>query len=130
MPATVIDGNAIAAKVRGVWKGRVAELAAQGVVPGLAVVVVGEDPASRIYVGRKIKACGEIGIRSERHAFPAGASQQEVLELIARLNADPAIHGILVQLPLPAQVDMRRVLEAIDPLKDVDGFNLYNVGAL
>src|SRR3954471_19187078 len=110
MPAQLIDGNAIAAKVRGEWKSRVTELATHGVVPGLAVVVVGEDAASKVYVGRKIKACGEIGIRSERHAFPADASQQDVLELIARLNIDPAIHGILVQLPLPPQFDMRRVL--------------------
>ena len=130
MPATLIDGNAIAAQVRAEWKSRVAELADLGAVPGLAVIVIGEDPASRIYVGRKIKACAEIGIRSERHAFPATASQQEVLDLISRLNADPTIHGILVQLPLPAHFDMRRVLEAIDPKKDVDGFNLYNVGAL
>jgi len=130
MPATLIDGNAIAAKVRAEWKSRVVELAAMGTVPGLAVIVIGEDPASRIYVGRKIKACAEIGIRSERHAFPATASQQEVLDLIARMNIDPTIHGILVQLPLPAHFDMRRVLEAIDPRKDVDGFNLYNVGAL
>jgi len=130
MPAILIDGNAIAAKVRAEWKSRVVELAAMGTVPGLAVIVIGEDPASRIYVGRKIKACAEIGIRSERHAFPATASQQEVLDLIARMNIDPTIHGILVQLPLPAHFDMRRVLEAIDPRKDVDGFNLYNVGAL
>jgi len=130
MPATLIDGNAIAAKVRAEWKSRVVELAAMGTVPGLAVIVIGEDPASRIYVGRKIKACAEIGIRSERHAFPATASQQEALDLIARMNIDPTIHGILVQLPLPAHFDMRRVLEAIDPRKDVDGFNLYNVGAL
>jgi len=130
MPATLIDGNAIAAKVRAEWKSRVVELAAMGTVPGLAVIVIGEDPASRIYVGRKIKACAEIGIRSERHAFPATASQQEMLDLIARMNIDPTIHGILVQLPLPAHFDMRRVLEAIDPRKDVDGFNVYNVGAL
>jgi methylenetetrahydrofolate dehydrogenase (NADP+)/methenyltetrahydrofolate cyclohydrolase len=130
MSATIIDGNAIAATVRGEWKGRVAELAAAGIVPGLAVVIVGEDPPSQVYVRRKMKACGEIGIRSERHAFPATVDQQEVLDLIARLNADPGIHGILVQLPLPAQIDVRRVLEAIAAEKDVDGFNLYNVGAL
>ena len=128
--ATIIDGNAIAATVRAEWKGRVAELAAAGIVPGLAVVIVGEDPPSQVYVRRKMKACAEIGIRSERHAFPADVGQDEVLDLIARLNADRTIHGILVQLPLPAHIDVRRVLEAIAAEKDVDGFNLYNVGAL
>src|SRR5215470_6861356 len=101
MTATIIDGNAIAATVRAEWKDRVAELAAAGIVPGLAVVIVGEDPPSQVYVRRKMKACAEIGIRSERHAFPADVDQDEVLDLIARLNADPTIHGILVQLPLP-----------------------------
>ncbi len=130
MPATIIDGNAIAAMVRAEWKDRVAELAAAGIVPGLAVIIVGEDPPSQVYVRRKMKACAEVGIRSERHAFPADVPQDQVLDLIARLNADPGIHGILVQLPLPPHIDVRRVLEAIAAEKDVDGFNLYNVGAL
>jgi methylenetetrahydrofolate dehydrogenase (NADP+)/methenyltetrahydrofolate cyclohydrolase len=130
MAATIIDGNAIAATVRAEWKGQVAELAAAGIVPGLAVIIVGEDPPSQVYVRRKMKACAEVGIRSERHAFPADVAQEQVLDLIARLNADPAIHGILVQLPLPAHIDVRRVLEGIAAEKDVDGFNLYNVGAL
>jgi len=130
MTATIIDGNAIAATVRAEWKGHVAELAAAGIVPGLAVIIVGEDPPSQVYVRRKMKACGEVGIRSERHAFPADVPQDQVLDLIARLNADPAIHGILVQLPLPPHIDVRRVLEGIAAEKDVDGFNLYNVGAL
>jgi methylenetetrahydrofolate dehydrogenase (NADP+)/methenyltetrahydrofolate cyclohydrolase len=130
MAATIIDGNAIAATVRAEWRGHVADLAAAGIVPGLAVIIVGEDPPSQVYVQRKMKACAEVGIRSERHAFPANAAQDEVLDLIARLNADPGIHGILVQLPLPPHIDVRRVLEAIAAEKDVDGFNLYNVGAL
>ena len=130
MAAKIIDGNAIAAQVRAAWKDRVAELRMAGTVPGLAVLIVGDDPASKIYVGRKIKACSEIGIHSERYSFQPTASQQEVLERIAALNADPKIHGILVQLPLPAHFDGRRILEAIKPEKDVDGFGLYNVGAL
>ena len=130
MTAQIIDGNAIAAKVRAEWKVRVAELAEAGIVPGLAVIMVGDDAASQVYVGRKMKACAEIGIRSQRYLFAATATQAEVLDRIARLNADPDVHGILVQLPLPPQFDTRRIVEAIDMSKDVDGFNLYNVGSL
>jgi methylenetetrahydrofolate dehydrogenase (NADP+)/methenyltetrahydrofolate cyclohydrolase len=130
MTAIIIDGNAIAKQVRAEWHGHVEALRAQGVVPGLAVVIVGDDPASHVYVARKTKACAEIGIHSEKHVFPVDAAEEEVLRRIIDLNADPAIHGILVQLPLPPQFNTRRLIEAIDGAKDVDGFNLYNVGAL
>jgi methylenetetrahydrofolate dehydrogenase (NADP+)/methenyltetrahydrofolate cyclohydrolase len=128
--AQIIDGLALAHKLRRGLKQRAERLAAGGMRPGLAVILVGADPASQVYVRNKMRACDECGVRSERHALPADTSEATVLELIARLNRDPAIHGILVQLPLPAHVDMRRVLEAIDVDKDVDGFHLYNVGAL
>jgi len=130
MSAKIIDGNAIAREVRAEWKLRVDALRARGVQPGLAVVMVGDNPASHVYVRRKTKACADLGIRSEKHEFSAAAPESEVLARIAHLNADPAIHGILVQLPLPPQFESRRVLEAISVEKDVDGFNLYNVGAL
>jgi methylenetetrahydrofolate dehydrogenase (NADP+) / methenyltetrahydrofolate cyclohydrolase len=130
MTAKIIDGNAIARAVRADWKQHVEALALRGVVPGLAVVLVGEDAASRVYVARKTKACADIGIHSETHRFEADASEDTVLACIAALNADSAIHGILVQLPLPPAFNTRRVIEAIATDKDVDGFNLYNVGAL
>jgi methylenetetrahydrofolate dehydrogenase (NADP+)/methenyltetrahydrofolate cyclohydrolase len=130
MSAKIIDGNAIARVVRTEWKQRVERLREAGLVPGLAVLIVGENPASQVYVRRKVKACEDIGIHSEKHEFPADVEEREVLDRIARLNADPAIHGILVQLPLPPHFDSRRLLEAIAVEKDVDGFNLYNVGAL
>jgi methylenetetrahydrofolate dehydrogenase (NADP+) / methenyltetrahydrofolate cyclohydrolase len=130
MSARVIDGRALAAGLRAMYAVSVAELARGGVVPGLAVVVVGGDPASHLYVRNKIRACDECGVRSYLHALGADASEVQVLELIARLNADPEVHGILVQLPLPPQIGVRRVLETIDVTKDVDGFHLYNVGAL
>jgi methylenetetrahydrofolate dehydrogenase (NADP+)/methenyltetrahydrofolate cyclohydrolase len=130
MSAIIIDGNAIAKVVRAKWKERVVRLRKEGVQPGLAVLIVGSDPASQIYVRRKVKACDDLGIHSERHEFPATAAEEEVLERILQLNVDPAIHGILVQLPLPAHFRSRRLLEAIAIEKDVDGFNLYNVGAL
>ncbi len=130
MSAKIIDGVAIAASVRAEWKERVAGLAARGAVPGLAVVIVGDDPASHIYVGRKTKACADMGIHSEKHVFAADAAERDMLARIHALNRDAAIHGILVQLPLPAHFDTRRMLEAIASEKDVDGFNLYNVGSL
>jgi len=130
MTARIIDGNAIARHVRAEWKLRVDALRERGVRPGLAVIVVGDDPASQVYVRRKTKACADMGIHSEKHEFPADAPEAEVLARIMQLNADPAIHGILVQLPLPAHFESRRLLEAIAVEKDVDGFNLYNVGAL
>ena len=130
MTAKIIDGNAIAHQVRQEWRHRVEFLAARGVVPGLAVVMVGDDPASHVYVRRKTKACEDVGIHSVKHVFAADSSEADVVRRLAELNADPAIHGILVQLPLPPAFNTRRVIEAIAVEKDVDGFNLYNVGAL
>jgi methylenetetrahydrofolate dehydrogenase (NADP+)/methenyltetrahydrofolate cyclohydrolase len=126
----IIDGKAIAAKVKGEVKGAVDALRARGLVPGLTVVRVGEDPASAIYVGGKRKDCAEVGIHSDEHHLPATTSQAELLALVHRLNADPAVHGILVQLPLPKHLDERAVLDAISPAKDADGFHPFNVGAL
>ena len=130
MAAKIIDGNVIAHKVRVEWRAKVEALRGRGVEPGLAVVIVGDNPASRVYVRHKTKACAETGIRSEVHEFPEDASETAVLERIAKLNADPGVHGILVQLPLPAHIDARKLLEAIAINKDVDGFNLYNLGSL
>lgn len=128
--AQIIDGKAIAAKIRADLKASVAELGAQGVVPGLAVVLVGEDPASKVYVSMKEKACADVGIFSDEHKLSAETTEEELLALIANLNAAPKIHGILVQLPLPKQINTEKVLEAISPAKDVDGFHPYNVGRL
>jgi len=128
--AQVIDGKAIAAKIRAELKTSVAELGTKGIVPGLAVVLVGEDPASKVYVSMKEKACADVGIFSDEHKLSAETTERELLELIAKLNADHKIHGILVQLPLPQQINTEKVLEAISPDKDVDGFHPYNVGRL
>lgn len=130
MTAQIIDGKALAKSLRIKFKERVAALVAKGVRPGLAVILVGENPASKVYVGNKIKACEECGVRSFHHELPANAPEADVLALIRRLNADPEVHGILVQLPLPPHIDVRHVLEAIAVDKDVDGFHLYNVGGL
>jgi methylenetetrahydrofolate dehydrogenase (NADP+) / methenyltetrahydrofolate cyclohydrolase len=126
----IMDGKQIAAKVRAEVAAVVEELRAKGVHPGLTVVRVGEDPASAIYVRGKRKDCEEVGIRSDEHHLPATTTQPELMSLIARLNADPGVHGILVQLPLPKGLDERAVLDAIDPRKDADGFHPFNVGAL
>lgn len=128
--AEIIDGKALAAKIRAQLTGQVAELKASGITPGLAVVLVGEDPASKVYVSMKEKACADIGIFSAEHKLPAETSEAELLALIDRLNRDPRIHGILVQLPLPKQINAEKVLESISPHKDVDGFHPYNVGRL
>jgi len=128
--AQVIDGKAIAAKIRAELKTTVAELGTKGIVPGLAVVLVGEDPASKVYVSMKEKACTDVGIYSAEHKLSAETTESELLALIAKLNADHKIHGILVQLPLPQQINTEKVLEAISPDKDVDGFHPYNVGRL
>ena len=130
MVAKVIDGNAVARRIRVELAAEVAALDAQGMRPGLAVVLVGDDPASRVYVDKKVKACREVGIDSRRHEFPGDVAPARVLALIEELNHDPSVHGILVQLPLPPQFNVRSLLEAISPQKDVDGFHLYNVGAL
>ncbi|RYZ67983.1 MAG: bifunctional methylenetetrahydrofolate dehydrogenase/methenyltetrahydrofolate cyclohydrolase FolD [Proteobacteria bacterium] len=131
MTARIIDGKAVARKLRAEYAGRVKLLAEHhGLRPGIAVILVGDNPASKVYVRNKISACRETGILSELIELPADASEAEVLSRIARLNGDPSIHGILVQLPLPPQIRVARVLEAIAPEKDVDGFHLYNVGGL
>lgn len=131
MAARILDGKAVAREIRERLKIDVANfLAASGVQPGLAVILVGDDPASRIYVTNKEKACQAVGIYSEEHHLPGSTSQAELLDLIARLNADAKIHGILVQLPLPDAIDEAAVLDAIDPAKDVDGFHPMNVARL
>jgi len=128
--AKIIDGTAVAKRVREEWKKRVDALKARGVEPGLAVIVVGDNPASKVYVRNKVKACSEVGLHSELYAFPDDATQDAVVCRIQELNERPAIHGILVQLPLPAGFETRKVLAALSMEKDVDGFHLYNVGGL
>ena len=131
MTATVIDGKAIAAETRAQVAVEVARLARDhSVVPGLAVVLVGSNPASEVYVGSKKKMTVEAGMKSFDHHLPEDVSEAELLALIGRLNADPAVNGILVQLPLPKQIDAQKVLNAIDPGKDVDGFHPLNAGRL
>jgi methylenetetrahydrofolate dehydrogenase (NADP+)/methenyltetrahydrofolate cyclohydrolase len=130
MTAHIIDGKALADELRQTFKARVDALAARGQRPGLAVVLVGEDPASQVYVRNKVNACQAIGMHSEKITYAAAVAPEIVLKKIAELNADPAVHGILVQLPLPKHFDETAVLEAIAPAKDVDGFHAENVGAL
>ncbi|HKB59395.1 MAG TPA: bifunctional methylenetetrahydrofolate dehydrogenase/methenyltetrahydrofolate cyclohydrolase FolD [Gallionellaceae bacterium] len=130
MTARIIDGKAIAQEVRAEWKARANALKARGITPGLAVIIVGEDPASRVYVANKVKACAELGLHSEHIELSADTPEATLLERIATLNADPKIHGVLVQLPVPRHIDPAKVLEAISPDKDVDGFHQMNVGAL
>ncbi|MDA8485907.1 bifunctional methylenetetrahydrofolate dehydrogenase/methenyltetrahydrofolate cyclohydrolase FolD [Pseudomonas resinovorans] len=131
MTAQLIDGKTIAARLRQQIAQRVAERRQQGLrVPGLAVILVGSDPASQVYVAHKRKDCEEVGFLSQAHDLPASTSQAELLALIDRLNEDPAIDGILVQLPLPEHLDASQLLERIHPDKDVDGFHPYNVGRL
>jgi len=131
MTAQIIDGKAFAARVREKVAGHVARQKDEhGIVPGLAVVLVGEDPASQVYVRSKGKQTVEVGMNSFEHKLDADASQKELLGLIERLNNDPAVHGILVQLPLPGHIDEELVINAVDPAKDVDGFHISNVGLL
>ena len=130
MPARIISGKDIARTIRDELNEQVAELAEGGLVPGLATVMAGDDPASRLYVGMKNMAAAEAGIHSRQVTLSGSASEAELLALIDELNADPRIHGILVQLPLPRQIDESKVLLAIDPDKDVDGFHPVNVGRL
>lgn len=129
-PATLIDGRAIANQIQGETARRIAALKARGVQPGLAFVRVGEDPASRVYVGMKEKACAQLAIFSETRVLPEAATEDELLALLARLNADARIHGILVQAPLPRQMRETVVYGAVSPQKDVDGFHPVNVGKL
>ncbi len=127
---TLIDGKAIAQKTHDASRAAVAELKARGFTPGLAVVLVGDDPASRAYVRSKDKMCLELGMHSVKHELPATTSQADLIAIVQGLNADPAIHGILVQSPPPSHIDERAVIEAIDPRKDVDGFHPLNVAKL
>ena len=130
MSARIIDGRAIAAEYRQEFALRVERLKGRGIVPGLAVVIVGEDPASQVYVRNKALASGAIGMHSEVHALSEDTSQAQLVAFVRALNANPAIHGILVQLPLPRHIDSRAVIDAVAPEKDVDGFHYFNVGSL
>lgn len=130
MTAQIIDGKTIAQQVRAEWKVRADALKARGVTPGLAVIIVGEDPASKVYVANKVKACAELGLHSEHIMLSADIPEVNLLARISELNNDPRIHGILVQLPVPKHIASNKVLEAINPDKDVDGFHPENVGAL
>ena len=130
LPGNVIDGRAIAAQIQRELAQRVAELKKRGVVPGLAFVRVGEDAASKVYVGRKEKSCAELGIFSETHVLPEVTNEDELLMLIAKLNSDSRLHGILVQAPLPKQISESKIFSAVSPQKDVDGFHPVNVGKL
>jgi methylenetetrahydrofolate dehydrogenase (NADP+)/methenyltetrahydrofolate cyclohydrolase len=129
-PDNVVDGRAIAAQIQNELAQRVGDLKQRGVVPGLAFVRVGEDPASKVYVGRKEKACAELGIFSETHVVPDATSEADLLTLLAKLNADSRLHGILVQAPLPKQIRESVVFSTVLPTKDVDGFHPENVGKL
>ncbi|CAN0653920.1 bifunctional methylenetetrahydrofolate dehydrogenase/methenyltetrahydrofolate cyclohydrolase FolD [Nitratireductor aquimarinus] len=128
--ADIIDGKAIAEDVVAKVKTQTATLAEHGVTPGLAVVIVGEDPASQVYVASKSRRAKECGFHSVQHSLPAETSEDALVALVEELNADPAIHGILVQLPLPGHIDEARIIQTIDPDKDVDGFHFINVGRL
>ena len=130
MGASIIDGAAVAHRVRDELAVRVSALKAKGVTPGLAVVIVGENPASQVYVRNKVRTAQGLGLVSEMVALPASVTQSELMATIARLNAAPEIHGFLVQMPLPAHLDAIAITHAIDPAKDVDGFHRENVGAL
>ena len=128
MPARLIDGTAVGRALREELGGAIAALKAGGVTPGLAVVLVGANPASQVYVRMKGRACDEAGVYHETVQLPADTTEAALLALVDRLNGDPKIHGILVQLPLPSQIDARRVLRRVDPAKDVDGFHPENIG--
>jgi methylenetetrahydrofolate dehydrogenase (NADP+)/methenyltetrahydrofolate cyclohydrolase len=130
MTARILSGNKIAEEIRTELKGEIQELKSRGLTPALAVVLVGEDPASQVYVRNKVKTCPQLGVDSLEYRFPADYPEQELLGLIDRLNRDDKIHGILVQLPLPRHINEEKVLLRLDPNKDVDGFHPYNVGRL
>lgn len=130
MPARILDGKSLAAATRAVLKQKVDALVQRGVHPGLTVIIAGEDPASKVYVRNKMLAAREIGVRSEVLEYKNDVSESEILDRVARLNANREVHGILVQLPLPKHIDSARVLETIAPAKDVDGFHEANLGAL
>jgi len=128
--SSVIDGKAVAASVLEECRAEVQELKAKGITPGLAVVLVGDDPASRVYVGSKVRTCGDLGLHSRKIELPAATTQEELLAVVRELNADPAIHGILVQSPPPKHIDEEAIVRALDPRKDVDGFHPENVAKL
>ncbi len=130
MTAQIINGNELSKSIRATLRDRVATLKINGFTPGLAVIMVGEHPASQVYVRNKVKACEDVGFFSSLDTYPKTISEDALLAHIQLLNADPKIHGILVQLPLPAHINSTRVIEAIDPLKDVDGFHISSAGAL
>ena len=130
MTAQLIDGNALSAQLRGDVARRAAALKVRGITPGLAVVLVGENPASQVYVRNKVKACQDNGLHSVLEQYPATLSQADLLARVEALNQDPLVHGILVQLPLPPHIDAHKVIEAISPAKDVDGFHVASAGAL
>ena len=130
MTAQIIDGNALSKQLRSGVAQRAAALRARGITPGLAVVLVGDNPASQVYVRNKVKACEDNGLHSVLDKHPATLSEADLLARVEALNNDPAIHGILVQLPLPAHIDAQKVIEAIAPEKDVDGFHVASAGAL
>lgn len=128
--AKIIDGKAVSASVKEAVAKEAAALKEKGILVGLAVVIVGNDPASRVYVNNKKKACAACGIESYEYAFPEETTEEELLALVGKLNGDPAVNGILVQLPLPRQIDEHRIIEAISPKKDVDAFHAVNVGKI
>jgi methylenetetrahydrofolate dehydrogenase (NADP+)/methenyltetrahydrofolate cyclohydrolase len=130
MTAQLIDGNALSKQLRAEVAQRAAKLTAQGIKPGLAVILVGDNPASQVYVRNKVKACEDSGLNSVLEKYPADMSEAELLARVEALNNDPAIHGILVQLPLPKHIDDHKVIESISPIKDVDGFHVASAGAL
>jgi methylenetetrahydrofolate dehydrogenase (NADP+)/methenyltetrahydrofolate cyclohydrolase len=131
MTAKLINGKTVAAELKASMKHLIhAKVTAGAVRPGLAVILVGEDPASSVYVRNKRQACEEVGIQSSYHPLPAKVEERELIQLIGKLNKDPSVHGILLQLPLPKHINAEKVLECIDPHKDVDGFHAYNLGRL
>ena len=130
MPAQLLDGNALAAKIRAEVSGRTAALKARGVQPALSIVLVGDDPASQVYTKHKVNDSTETGLAATLERYPADMTEAALLERIRELNADPAVHGILVQLPLPKHLDSQKIIETISPAKDVDGFHVASAGAL
>jgi methylenetetrahydrofolate dehydrogenase (NADP+)/methenyltetrahydrofolate cyclohydrolase len=126
----ILDGKSVAAAVLDECRNEVSQLLAKGITPGLAVVLIGEDPASQVYVGSKVRTCGELGIFSRKETLPSTTTQDELIKLVQELNADPSVHGILVQSPPPKHIDEEAVIRAIDPRKDVDGFHPENVAKL
>src|SRR5438874_9371693 len=130
MAARILDGKSLAAQVRTAVKREVEALAQRGIRPGLAVLLAGDNPASRVYVRNKVRACEETGVRSELFELAANVSEEALLDRVLALNDDPDIHGILVQLPLPKHINTSKVLETVAPAKDIDGFHAANLGAL